>query len=362
MSLGLVKTLAVTGIFFLLVLLFASFPKDLGSVPEQDTSKLTGYPAWHPVIKAFEAEKYQAFVEFSFITLGVSGYYTLRWTSYTSKTGSGLQNSYFSKNGVAFPTTLFNRLLAGYVSITFIASVTYILFDIGKLWAITGSLHNVFEIAIMLVLHNGGKVTSHAGFFGLLAGYLILVNILSITLSWPFDGLWFKWQGLCSDWALIIQFTRLYYGTQKNLKENGTSLPIFTSTSEQGEIQSSSLGELIPEEQYNFFPTSVHHPRPLILLILAAIIHIIGNITNTLLVDNLKAFYAFQLSYTITYSLYSFYIYLDTHCTGITTPRKRIYVPDTSRFKVICVVLWSIFLSSATIRLTVWVQQLINKD
>ncbi|CAG8454005.1 12715_t:CDS:2 [Ambispora leptoticha] len=260
-----------------------------GEPPKQAPARWTGLPAWHPPIKEFNLEKDEAFTIFAVVTLGISSYYSLRWTSPTSsyslsKPTTILTNSYFYKGGAAFPTTLFDQLIAYYIFGTFVAAVVVLIFEVGKIWSIFGSLHNMFEIAIMLVLHGGGKVKSNLGYFGSMAFYVVLTNILSVLLDWPYDGIWFKFQGLCSDWALVIQFTRLYYVTKKNLRDN--ALPTTLPTEEQEEILLPSSVELNTDEDYRFYPNIVDHPRPLILLIIASFIHLVGNLANSIWVDD----------------------------------------------------------------------------
>jgi hypothetical protein len=65
----------------------------------------------------------------------------------------------------------------------------------------------------------------------------------------------------------------------------------------------------------------------------------------------------FQLSYVVTWPLYAYYIYVDTHCAG-TFQQKRIYLPDTKRWKVTCVTLLTLVLSLGTVRFALFVQSL----
>src|SRR6266498_2656719 len=72
----------------------------------------------------------------------------------------------------------------------------------------------------------------------------------------------FTYLGLCSDYALIIQFTRIYFSTRKNLGgSNDEQLPL-----NHQQILPSTLS-------HEFFPSSVSHPNQIILLILASVMH-----------------------------------------------------------------------------------------
>jgi len=207
------------------------------------------------------------------------------------------------------------------------------------------------EIAILLLLHNGGKLKSNLT-FAWLGGYILLVTILGMKLPWPLDGIWFKVQGLCADYALIIQYTRIYFLTRKNLREtNEEQLPL--NIDEQA-ILSTSENDISYDE---FFPNSVSHPYQLILLILGSIAHLIGNIANSIWIRSTLAFQVFQLSYIVTWPLYAYYVYIDTHCAGM-FQQKRIYLPDTKRWKVICVTILSIILSIGSVRFAIFVQSL----
>jgi hypothetical protein len=90
--------------------------------------------------------------------------------------------------------------------------------------------------------------------------------------------------GLCADYALIIQFTRIYFLTRKNLREaNDEQLPL--NNSEQF-LLSVSQNDLSYDE---FFPDSVSHPNQVILLILGSVAHLIGNIANSIWIQSTLA-------------------------------------------------------------------------
>jgi len=65
----------------------------------------------------------------------------------------------------------------------------------------------------------------------------------------------------------------------------------------------------------------------------------------------------FQLGYVITWPLYVYYIYIDTHCAG-PFQQKRIFIPDTTRFKVVFITILAITLAIGTVRFAMFVQSL----
>ncbi|RGB27067.1 hypothetical protein C1646_719555 [Rhizophagus diaphanus] len=61
----------------------------------------------------------------------------------------------------------------------------------------------------------------------------------------------------------------------------------------------------------------------------------------------------FTFTYCITYPLYAYFVYLDTHTVAIPPAQKYIILPDNSTPKVILVTLSSIFLSLLTVKMGV---------
>ncbi|CAG8518896.1 7285_t:CDS:2 [Funneliformis mosseae] len=321
-----------------LVNLHKYFPNEIGEVPEQDVARWTKYPAWHPKIIDYDLEIADSLVLLAIVLTSCSAYLTLKWSYKPPKNKKYV--TYFYKDGIATPTTGFTILLSYYILITGMGEITYWTLDVGKLWSVTGVLHNVLEIAILILIHNGGKLQSNLT-FAWLGGYILLVTILSMKLTWPYDGIWFKIQGLCPDYAIIIQFVRVYFSTRKNLREaNDEQLPLNNQA-----LPSVSQNKFSIDE---FFPNYVSHPNQIILLILGSIIHLIGNIANSIWIRS-------ALAYIVTWPLYAYYIFVDTHCAGM-FQQKRIYLPETRRWKVIFVTILTITLSIGTVRFALFVQ------
>nr|CAG8446972.1 8683_t:CDS:10 [Entrophospora candida] len=227
-----------------------------------------------------------------------------------------------------------------------LATITLFIFDIGKLWSIFGTLHIIGEVIVMLLLSQGGKISSY-WFYGIVGGYIFLVNVINISLSWPYDAIWFKWQGFCSDFAILIVFTRIYLSTSEYVREQTSAqLPIIDDEDMNMENSSSR------NEENSIAPKIINHPNQLLLLCFASFIHILGNVVHTFNPFDGRRYIVLNLSYAITFPCIALYIYLDTHCTSV-LQSKRILLPDTPDWKVIvitiiCIVVALQFSTDAT--------------
>ncbi|KAF9132260.1 hypothetical protein BGW39_000512 [Mortierella sp. 14UC] len=82
------------------------------------------------------------------------------------------------------------------------------------------TLHNLLEVALLIVLQSGGRVTGMN--FGLyMFVYVCITILLSVYLPWPLDAIFFRWQGLCSDFGLIVMFVRMHKSTKAQLDTFG---------------------------------------------------------------------------------------------------------------------------------------------
>ncbi|KAK3815877.1 MAG: hypothetical protein JOS17DRAFT_759162 [Linnemannia elongata] len=91
-------------------------------------------------------------------------------------------------------STQINEFIELYINATLVAVVGYLFFDVGKIWAVVGALHNLLEVALLIVLQSGGRVTGMS--FGLyMFTYVVVTILLSVYLSWPLDAIFFRWQG-----------------------------------------------------------------------------------------------------------------------------------------------------------------------
>ena len=90
-------------------------------------------------------------------------------------------------------TTSF-RFIALYSLGTLMAVITSIPFDLGKLWSVFGALHNLFEVAILLLIGQNGKIKGNSYYY-LWGAYYLILNSACVFLNFPLDAVFFKVQG-----------------------------------------------------------------------------------------------------------------------------------------------------------------------
>ncbi|CAG8583397.1 7234_t:CDS:2 [Paraglomus brasilianum] len=310
-----------------------------GSIPPQEKSRFTGYPAWHGTWQGIDPFILDASAGFSVLVGGIAGFLSIIWTNPSYPISVKCITSFYDGSHVT-PTTLFNRVLAYYLLFTHFAGTAFLILDLGKLWLTFGVLHNAWEVALLLLLFMGGRVKSQ-WYFIILFVYIFIVVLLSVLLPWPFDAIFFKWQGLCSDFALPMVFTILYINTRKYLRNYGTDTIPLVLIEDVDEV-----------EKHGLFPTTFEHPKQLIPLIFASVVHTGGNILATWFLQSLKAFLVFQFCYIISYPIYAYYIYLDTHYESASLI-KRYYLPKRPLWKDVVIGIWSIVMSLSMIAIGV---------
>jgi hypothetical protein len=325
----------------LLVGLFLVFPKPSSSdpPPKQEPSRFTGYPTWHDVLKDNDQQKVDSFAAFDSIVLLVATILTFRWAFLETLPKKVI--SYFHSDEGNAPTTTLNRFISLYCLGTFVAVVASIAFDVGKLWSVFGALHNLFEVAILLLIGQNGKIKGHS-FYYLWGIYYLIINTVCIVLNFPLDAVFFKVQGLAVDYAVVIEYTRVFINTKKNLNEHDLQLPLNTDDNRDSDDVPSTF--------------AAHHPRHWLLIVAAAGVNLIGNVLNTLAPNDARTGLAFQLSYAITFLLYLLYVYFDTHTISPGVP-KRFYLPETPGAKVAFLAIISLWLSLSTLAVGLVLQQ-----
>ncbi|KAF9115723.1 hypothetical protein BGX27_006670 [Mortierella sp. AM989] len=201
-----------------LAALFASFVGvKLNDPPPQHKSPITGFPTWH---QEYENEVKE--ITFSFTMLALlfatgAAYGAHRATRSPSRSLTGFVTL---ATGNEESSTQINEFIQYYINATWVAIFGYLFFDVGKIWAVVGALHNLLEVALLIVFQSGGRVSSMS--FGLyMFVYVCITIVLSVYLQWPLDAIFFRWQGLCSDFGLIVVFVRTYFSTKKQLKAFG---------------------------------------------------------------------------------------------------------------------------------------------
>ncbi|KAF9175947.1 hypothetical protein BGX20_006041 [Mortierella sp. AD010] len=414
--------------------------------PPQSKSPVTGYPTWH---QDYVNEVYEINYSFTLLALIFStgaAYGAYRATRGPSRSLTGFVTLV---TGNEEASTQINEFIQFYINATWVAIVGYLLFDVGKIWAVVGALHNLLEVALLIVLQYGGRVSS-LSFALYMFAYICLTIILSVYLPWPFDAVFFRWQGLCSDFGLIVVFVRTYYSTKNQLKAfgdgdrhdlelakaqraadqlaqdqeqqlrngattnstqsvtisaaapaNGSHNPLHSlqsgwkkfvalapnphgqhsganGDSSQAPAASheprfggvrASIINLVPANATNgrsnsdtisivalnqnpsIWGVEWHNPDQILLLIVAAIFHVIGNCMTTIWITNTYALSAFQISYGVSFPLYAYYLYVDNHALRQT----KIYLPDNSKIKTFIGACLAIAGATATVRAGLYV-------
>ncbi|CAG8744343.1 33241_t:CDS:2, partial [Racocetra persica] len=273
---------------------------NLSNVPSPVNDTLTNFPTFHP---EFQKTWYSMISFTAFLQL-VPGVFMLIWSlKYETL-------SVFIFNNEKTSTTTFNKLLAGYSIVTGTIAITLIILDLGKLFASIAVMHNYFEAIIIILLHQGGNLATNNNIIHYSIIYILIAGGATILLQWPYDAFWFKAQGLSLDWALLIQFIRLYLTTRRNYKkdDDDISLPLNTPGDE---------GESGHHNESN--NSHLHH---VLLLPLALLFHVAGNVLNSV-------FWTSGLAYGFAYTPLALYVYLDTHLRP-NRPKKPIFIPDPS--------------------------------
>ncbi|RIA88931.1 hypothetical protein C1645_825549 [Glomus cerebriforme] len=296
---------------------------------QQENSKLTGFPIWYNIDKS---EASIAWFGYLIIVTFGSTIISLILTHNIS-----IPNAYISyfifpdwsspdDNPPNVQTKSFNRILAHYTLFSFIPTLTLYILEPGKLWSSFDSFHNLLELIIILFLTLEGQIHKNKFImFFICSTYIVLVNLLTITLSWPLDAIWFKSQGK-------ILFKKIYFRTYLYIKHQETlQLP-------------AEINNQINSRKFSKLTNQV------ILLPIAAFLHMFGNVA-TLFVHSTGNM-IFMLSNAIAFLMYTFYIYLDTHYMTNISNSKHIVLPYTPTWKLVLIFLWSIILSAFIIRIT----------
>ncbi|RIB10136.1 hypothetical protein C2G38_2146218 [Gigaspora rosea] len=328
------------GTFFFLILLggvlFSFTTANLSKIPTPVNATLTGFPTWRFYIKDLDIQTWDLMIVFSSILPIVSGVFMLIWSSKYETL-----NAFIMNNEKTSSTTLFNKLLAGYAIATGLVTPPLALLDLGKIFTSIAVIHNYFEAIILLVLHEGGRISNHRIILYSII-YILIAQGVTNLLKWPYAAFWFKFQGLSLDIAVLIQFIRIYLKTQRDYQE-GYSLPQHTSDDERESEEHDR-----PNDNNN--NKNEPHFRHLLLLPISALFHVLGNWVNSVFLLEALALYLFSYSYSFVYTLLGYYVYIDTHLKP-NKQKKYIFLPDPSKSSVIFLIISSITLSGLSLRL-----------
>ncbi|RIB00318.1 hypothetical protein C2G38_2105848, partial [Gigaspora rosea] len=318
-------------------LLFSFLNLDLSNLPPSRNDTITGFQSWFLKIEGFNQETWCSMIGFTSILQIVSGVFMLIWSfKYTTL-------NVFIYNGEKASTTFFNKLLAAFSIETGIAGIALIIFDLGKLWTITGTIHTYLEVLIIILLQQGGNLDANHNIHLYSIIYLLIAEGATILLPFPYNAFWFKFQGLAVDWVLFIQFVRLYFATKRNYREDYISLPLNASSDNERETEEHNL----PDHHKKGY-----HLNHVLLLPFAAFCHIAGNGLVSCFLASALAWYLFSFTYGFTCASLAFFVYLDTHLKP-NKPKKPIFVPDHSIPNIVLITIISVTLSLLCLKIGV---------
>jgi len=328
---------------------FAKTPKKI--VPIRD--RFTGYPTWQGEIEGFDPNRLDGMsiaANALMLVAGIIGLKSIR----NPPAKSRLITHFFTvsddsdRDPTGEPAFGFNCLLVLYIWVTLIALVASIFINVGKLWVVLGVFHNSSEILILVLLGSGGKITN-SSFLAWMLFYVLSAVTPCIFADFPADAFFFKFQGLCMDFALAIEFVRIYIATKEHIREAGRdTLPLTDD-----DVNDDNNGDVLRRQCIR--PATINHPNQLIVLIAASSVHLVGNILNTFYSSRFIPLLLFFITYAITFPLYAYYVYLDTNAASV-LPQKRIYLPSTPTWKVFIIAMLSIAGPLLTVRIALGLQ------
>ncbi|OZJ06575.1 hypothetical protein BZG36_00609 [Bifiguratus adelaidae] len=299
----------------------------LAGAPNNTLSRLTGYPSWSLPIEDNDWNVRDAVTVFSVVVCLISAYVAVKVCKRQGK---------IAKNPL-------NCAVAVYMIATAVATLGFEVLDLGKVWTPFGMSHNTAEIAILLILVCEGHKEGYQYLGTFLVAQYLICTLVVFLLPWPLDALFFKWQGLATDIALVINYTRLYMHNlpekeKKHKKqkqpialeeddETGVNGHVSISADEPGMNASNSNDTLIAVDEHgmNGYTNTESLKRSagsqevcssITLLITAAALHTFGNCVQSTF-NTLFSFFVFQFLYTVFPPFYVFFICHKVDCKGM---------------------------------------------
>ncbi|KAI9018727.1 hypothetical protein CLU79DRAFT_760134 [Phycomyces nitens] len=263
-------------------------------------NKIYDIPTWVMPIKDYNENTFMAITVFSVVLVTLSSlyanYYIFR--VYLPSAPEG-------KRSIGD----LNTDILCYLVATFFTTFSFMILSVGKIWVSFGVFHNLFEVLILahILLRQSGVSKR----FYALGSFVYLLSTFGIVLSipWPFDAVYFKFQGLVIDVVLSVTMIRLYKHnraiaektnilTPANTQENGAENGILPQAKDANDSKDSK------DKKVNFLPP-VH--ENIYLLVVAAVVHLVGN-TLVTFSNTFSLWVIFQFSYAVTFPLYAYYV------------------------------------------------------
>jgi len=276
---------------------------NLPKPPPQVINNLTGYPTWRTVYPGWDSEHLNSVI---FMSLTGILFGTILAAKYRQRINSlSIQDA--SRNLSVFFQTVVTLYLAG----TFLTVLAFWFVDVGKVWVALGVLHNAMEVAVLMTLAFARYPKGFQYFYGALFFYWAWTQVLAIILPFPHDALYFKFQGLILDIALVINFRRLMKSNSPNAtghitlgsdpdipssRNKNPSRIVATSSTSYDDASTDSSSDRKPDRNGDIW-----------IMWVAAIIHLVGNSIPVMSLS-MWPFLFFQFTYGITYPMYGYYI------------------------------------------------------
>ncbi|CEP10772.1 hypothetical protein [Parasitella parasitica] len=318
----------ISGLLFSLIWLATSevdakWISEIPNAPSRGFSKLFAIPTWISHIEDYDDDAFNATTIFTVIIIAVSTMYSLYHIFWIH-----LPSLPRSRRSVG----PFNALILLYLISTFFASFTFSLMNAGRIWAAFGVFHNLFEIALLSHIMLRQKSLLERNFVSVCFAYLLTTMFAVIVLPWPLDALFFKFQGLATDFALSIDLGRLYYHN-KGLHKKASVVTLVATTDDdcesvddytrecdqlvqqlQQQQQQKELNE-DPNKKLKYQVMVPAHSNVAIIYI-AATLHAIGNAFVTF-TNHFYMWVIFQFIYGISFPMYAYYCIAEPNASRI---------------------------------------------
>ncbi|KAG2199070.1 hypothetical protein INT47_005074 [Mucor saturninus] len=292
------------------------------NAPVRSISKVFGIPTWLSHIEDYDDDAMNATTVFSVVCIAVSTVYALYYLAfiYVPTQARGRQS-----------IGPFNTLVMLYLIATFFATFSFSVMSVGRIWASFGVFHNLFEIALLSHIMFRQKSIMQRRFVATCFIYLLLTMFIVIIAPWPLDALFFKFQGLATDFSLSIDLGRLYYHNKSIHRKAsvGTMIPSSDDEEDSDEytkecdllIQQLQQQQVEQEKQMDADPKKVMSMmvpvhKNISVLYTAALLHAVGNALVTFS-NHFYLWIIFQFIYAISFPMYAYYCIAEPNASRV---------------------------------------------
>ncbi|KAI8813881.1 hypothetical protein BJ742DRAFT_787782 [Cladochytrium replicatum] len=259
----------------------------LSSPPPQATGIL-GLPAWRPEDPVFPLDGFIASLIAIILAMILGLSLAKRFSLFHNREKMSLVDTSVISDDYIPRVPLMN-LIQVYIMATIISAVFVLIFDLSKMFAMAGALHNAAEVALIILLT---RTDGPMIMYPIILAYLPVVWAVSTAAPWPFDAGFFKFQGLISDFLLFFCTVRLYLANRYHH---------FHPTPEREAFLSE---ECLSEDDEYEGPVY----KRIMFLVLASAFHTAGNLFATFS-PSFGAFLVFIGSYAIAFPLYGCFVF-----------------------------------------------------